>query len=171
MDENLSYTERLALRIADWLPELNGRVFPVSEVDPFTDATMPSLPLAVLAVVRETYADLNASVTEYSLEIMLEPRRYERSKGGQTPFWAYYDYTGIRDRLIGHFQNDGALTMTALDIEADNLAVFMSFSFQRRFRWCLPPTQGVPAEISMTMKPGCLPDPDCKSGCDQKEAR
>lgn len=133
-----TFVEQFAEHLTEWVPELEGRAVAVSESDPFTPETMPRLPLAIVAVVGETYEQFPTIETTFVVEVMLAPSRYTKESGGDSPFWAYYDYTVIRDRILAGIESMGGIDMLQLEIEADPMAVYLSFRLRRRSRWCAP---------------------------------
>lgn len=133
-----TFAEKFARQLTEWVPELEGRAIAVSESDPFSAETMPRLPLAIVAVTGETYDSLPIIETTFLVEVMLAPSRYSKEDGGDSPFWAYYDYTVIRDRILAGIESEGGIDMLQLEIEADPMAVYLSFRLRRRGRWCAP---------------------------------
>lgn len=161
------FLEKAAAAIAEWFPELGGRAFAVSEVDPFDNKTnIPTLPVAVVALVRETYNhNWRGRTTEFDfitnfvVEFMLPPSRIQRANGSETPFWSFYDYKKIRDGLLSNFpkwEHGGGIEFVSMDQEADPLAVYISFSFNRHARWCADPEEDpkpVPVTFCLQPKP------------------
>ena len=155
MDQILSPSKQrflpaLAEQIAIWFPELNGRALAVSEVS-ITKANVPTLPLAMVCYLRGTAnppmnADMFEIVDIFLVDFWLEPERYKRANGTETPFWSYYDYESIRDKLltnISRWETPGGerIAFRELSIEAEELAVTLTFRFTATFRWC--PTKPV----------------------------
>lgn len=137
----------LAEAIAGWFPELGGRALAVSEVS-ITKENVPTLPLAMVAFVRGT-ADppSRSAATQFEMEdafvveFWLEPARYKRANGSETAFWSYYDYEVIRDTLLSElvlWESPGGqrVSYRGLNIEADPLAVTLTFAFVATMRWC-----------------------------------
>ena len=96
----------LAALVAEAFPELGGRSIAVSEVDPFNNKTsVPTLPIAFSALVGEQAVQPeNGGRTKLSSDVLLQfvfkPVKYTREDGAATPFFAFYDYEAIRDRLL-----------------------------------------------------------------------
>lgn len=97
----------LAEAIAIWFPDLGGRSIAVSEVDPFGDKTnVPTLPLAVTALINETAVQSSNGGGKITLsddivvQFIYASVKYNRQDGAVTPFYAFYDYEAIRDRLL-----------------------------------------------------------------------
>src|SRR5262245_5153811 len=137
----------LAEAIAEWFPELNGRALAVSECT-VTKENVPTLPLVMLAFVRSTAtppthsrAEMFEMTDAFIVEFWLEPARYKKANGSQTPFWSYYDYEQIRDKLLtnlAYWEAPGGerISYRGLMLEAEEMAVTLTFSFNATFRWC-----------------------------------
>lgn len=138
----------VAAAVATWFPELGGRAVSVSEIDPFTAENIPSLPIAIVALARET-SNQPANVTQSSIqmfdafviEFWFDPARYKRADGSVTPFWSYFDYEAYRDRLVSAFTvwrgpHGEQIRYRGLVQEADPLAVVLTFTFEAHFTWC-----------------------------------
>lgn len=138
----------LAKVIADSFPELQGRSLAVSEVDPFRDKTnVPTLPLAVCALVGEQaqQSPYGGGLIELADDILIqfifEPVKYTLKGGSDSPFFAYYDYETLRDRLLNVLQvwrtpRNGGLAFKTLDVESDEFAVYIAFRFTVSEKWC-----------------------------------
>jgi hypothetical protein len=163
----------LAEQIALWFPELNGRALAVSEVS-ITKENVPTLPLAMVAFIRSTAnppshsnAEMFEVVDTFIVDFWLEPARYKKANGTETPFWSYYDYEAIRDTLLSNmvrWETPGGerLAYRGLTIEAEPLAVTLTFTFMATFRWCPNKKEfGEPFTIGFNLctEPGCVPDP------------
>ena len=137
----------LAEQLALWFPELNGRALAVSEVS-ITKDNVPTLPLAMAAFIRSTAnppstsnAEMFEVVDTFIVDFWLEPARYKKANGTETPFWSYYDYEAIRDTLLANmvrWETPGGerVAYRGLTIEAEPLAVTLTFTFMATFRWC-----------------------------------
>lgn len=168
----------LAEAIAEWFPELNGRSLAVSEVE-INKENVPTLPLVMTAFLRSA-ADENSNRTEIFnitdtivIGFWLEPARYKKANGAETPFWSYYDYEEIRDTLLtnlARWESPGGerLSYRGLTIEAAPLAVILTFTFSATFRWCATPKDfGSPFKIGFNLctpvgccPPACIEEPD-----------
>lgn len=182
MEAALTFPEEFAKAVGDWIPALSGRVLAVSEVDPFKKETMPSLPVAIVAVIGETYegGQRPTITTDYVVEVMLPPKRETKSDGCETPFWTFVDYTAIRDRIFAGMQQFGGVVPVSTEIEADELAVYISIRLQRTSRWCEPElepedpcapylgeAEGPIFVVRLKEAPGCEPEPECeKQSCE-----
>lgn len=145
-----STVEDVAARIAEHFPELKGRSISVSEVEPFRDKTnVPRLPLAVTALVNcSIQQTANGSGTvnlrdDILVQFIFEPTKYTMENGAESPFFAFYDYEAIRDRMLVVFKNyrtprNGGLSFVSMDVESDEHAVYLAFRFTTVFRWCPP---------------------------------
>jgi hypothetical protein len=140
----------LAEQIAIWFPELGGRSLAVSDAN-ITKENVPTLPLCMVAFARgtgdppaRTNTDIFDATDTFVVEFWLEPSRYKKSNGSETPFWSYYDYEAIRDTLLSHvafWETPGGerIGYRNLTIEADALAVTLTFGFVATYRWCAAP--------------------------------
>lgn len=167
----------VAEAVGRWFPELGGRSLAVSEVS-VTKENVPTLPLAMTAFARSTSEQPtknNVSIYDvvdlFIVEFWLEPARYKRANGTETPFWSYYDYEAIRDTLLEnlvHWQgpNGERVAYRGMTIEAEPIAVTITFTFATQFRWCpsnkAPPPDGIVEKIAFnlcTPLNSCCPDP------------
>lgn len=137
----------LAMAIAEWFPEIGGRALAVSNVE-VTKANVPTLPLVMVAFARsEGTQAARSHPAEFTIadfiviEFWLEPEQYRRVDGTATPFWSYYPYEEIRDRLLTgladwlgpHGEHP---SYRAMGINADQHAVMLTFTFEVRMQWC-----------------------------------
>jgi hypothetical protein len=160
----------LAEAISEWFPELGGRSFAVSDAT-ISKENVPTLPLVMTAFTRsraDPPAKSNYDQFEiedaFIVEFWLEPARYKRANGTETPFWSYYNYENVRDTLLANlirWESPGGerVAYRTMMIEADALAVTITFGFVATFRWCsaIPVDQGQP----FTLKVGLKPDTSC----------
>jgi hypothetical protein len=75
------------------------------------------------------------------VSFVFEPARYQREDGGESPFWAFFDYDSLRDRLLNFLVDwrsprQGRLSYFGLDVESDSFAVLINFQFRHTFNWC-----------------------------------
>lgn len=154
---------QIAADIAIWFPELEGRALAVSDADQLTRENTPKLPLVMVALAKEQSDQLQDSaksqmniVDEFIIEFWLEPNRYKRVNGTESPFWSYFDYPGIRDKLLngftGGYQGPGGerISYRRMQQEASEFAVVLTFTFRASFQWC----------SSVMPGDGCLPSTD-----------
>ena len=93
----------LAEQLKLWFPELAGRALAVSDVS-VSKENVPTLPLVMCAFARST-SEPRANARHFEMidafivEFWLEPQRYKRADGSETPFWSYYPYESIRETL------------------------------------------------------------------------
>lgn len=139
----------LAKDLAGWFPEVGGRFFAVSEVEPFDNATnVPTLPIGFVALVAEagTQTTPNGHITlldDILLQLAFEPVKYKTEGGADSPFFAYYDFEPIRDKLLAltkgwRSPRNVGLMYRSMDVEATELAVYLNFRFAAETRWCYP---------------------------------
>lgn len=146
----------LAAAIAEWFPMLNGRAMAVSEAA-VTKENIPTLPLVAVAL-QKTVSDqsLVSRQSQYELQdhfivdFWLVPERYQRANGTEAPFWSYYNYEAIRDKLLTHLASwqaprNAKIAFRDMDIDADPLFVTLTFRFVASINWkaCVtaPPDQ------------------------------
>jgi len=105
----------------------------------------------------------------FVIEFWLEPERYKRANGSETPFWSYYPYDVIRNTLLRNLArweppNGERIAFRGLTIDAEPLAVTLTFSFIATIRWsaCIE-DEGEPFEIgwNLCQPRGCEPEPVC----------
>lgn len=162
----------LAAAIAEWFPELGGRAMAVAE-SAVTKENVPTLPLAVTAFVRSV-GDQSAVTRQSQFEIVdhfvvefwLSAEKYQRANGSEAPFWSYYNYEAIRDKLLTHMANWEAprharIAYRALDTEADHLAVTLTFGFIATINWkacVVAPPDTIIDHVGFNI---CVPAFDC----------
>lgn len=150
----------LAKAIAEWFPELEGRSIAVSEVEPFSDKTnVPTLPLAVVALVTENNSTPSSNgATRITIEddilvqFIFKPVKYNREGGAETPFFAFYDYEAIRDKLLAGLKNwrtprQGSIGFRSLDVESDEFAVYIAIRLRTSENWCKPDADTKPCDM------------------------
>lgn len=164
--------------VAETFPELADRSLAVSEIS-VTKENVPTLPLALVAFVRSTaepprtsYAESFEITDAFIIEFWLEPARYRKANGTETPYWQYYPYQEMRDRLLNALvrwptPNGERITYRGLNIEAEPLAVTLTFAFIATFRWCAeindPGCRIEKGDIvrNICAPASCLPLPEC----------
>lgn len=173
----IPFIPTLAKALADWFPEVGGRSLAVSEID-INKQNVPTLPLVMAAFVRSTANpptngrnDSFRIVDAFCIEFWLEPARYKNDKG-ETPFWGYYDYEDIRETLLTNITrwqapNKERIVYRGLSVEAEELAVTLTFSFTATYDWCAEPADfGEPFKIGFNL---CTPIVDCPEICEPVE--
>lgn len=140
----------LARQIASHFPELGGRAIASSEVDPFEDAaSVPTLPMAVVGLITANGSQTTNGggkveiVDGIMVQLIFEPVRYTREDGKDLPFWAFYDYETIRDRMLAithqwRTPRCAGLSFRSMDVSADEFAVYLSFQFTITQQWNTP---------------------------------
>lgn len=139
----------VAAKVAEWFPEFGGRSLAVSEVD-VNRENLPTLPLVMVALVR---SDVNGNwnwkspsaqqqlYDDFVIDFWLEPVIIPRADGSQTPFWAFYNYEPLRNRLLTKIRryigpSKQRLEFREMTIDAEPFAVTLSFRFRGHFDWC-----------------------------------
>lgn len=169
VDKTLSLLPAIAAHVASLFPELEDRSIAVSEVEPFdAKSNVPTLPMAFTALVSETNigsARTGGRITlqdDVLIQFLFPPVRYTRMVDkAQTPFFAYYDYEIIRDRMLAGFQNwrtprGGAVIFQSMDLDSDSYTVAIAFRFRTNEEWC-PPSQLPDATVSIVSLKLCIP--------------
>lgn len=141
----------LAAAIAEWFPEFNGRALAVSEIDEITKQNLPTLPLAVVALIRETSKHAYQSngriemIEEFIIEMNFDPNKYQLEDGSESPFWSYYNYDYWRDKLLYHIVTErwetprnGLIEYVEMTQETDPFSVSLVFKFKHHYRYCPP---------------------------------
>jgi hypothetical protein len=138
----------LAAACAEWFPEMEGRFIAVSEIDPFNNATnIPTLPLGFVALVTEAAQQANSGPITIADDILVhfafKPVKYKNAENQDTPFFAFYDYEPLRDKLLVLVQGwDGPrnerLLYKSMDVNANEYAVYITFRFGTSAKWCPP---------------------------------
>src|SRR4029079_15850850 len=131
------------------------------------------LPLAVTAFVRsvgeqsqQTRPSQYEIVDHFIVEFWLPSETYQRAHGSEAPFWRYYNYEAIRDKLLTHMATweaprSARIAYRALDTEADPLAVTLTFGFVAAVNWrvcSVPPPDMIITEIPVNI---CAPALEC----------
>jgi hypothetical protein len=173
--EKARFLPALAEAITEWFPELGGRALAVSNAQ-ITKLNVPTLPLVMVAFARgvgdqstQNYQPSFKLTDNFIIEFWLQPERYKKANGAETPFWSYYDYEAIRTKLLSNLGRwdtpDGEhIAYRYLTIGADELAVTLSFGFVAVKQFCpIDPAQGEPFTISFDLCPpkGCCPEIEC----------
>ena len=140
--------QAVARAVGENFPELGGRSIAVSEVDPFDQQTnYPNLPIAVTALVNEQALQgrHGGGQIKLSSDILIEfiflPVKYTTAEGKESPFFAFYDYESIRDRLLRlmkHWRTprNGSISYKSLVVDSDEYAVHLVFRFMVEEIWC-----------------------------------
>lgn len=169
---------KIAADVAKWFPELEGRALAVTDADQLTRENTPKLPLVMVALAREqSDQPINAAKSlinlrdEFIIEFWLEPNRYKRSNGTESPFWSYFDYQSIRDRLLigftdGYLGPDGErISYRYLAQESSNFAIVLTFTFTASYQWCMDGSvsdeDGVVITPSVWKTNICAPKGEC----------
>lgn len=162
----------LAEEIRNWFPELGGRAMAVSE-SAVTKENVPTLPLAVVAFARSLGEQSVTSrqsqfqiADHFIVEFWLKPEMYQRANGSDAPFWSYYNYEAIRDKLLTHMATwqaprNARIAYRTLNIDADHLAVIITFGFIATINWkvcVVPPPDQLVGRIDFNL---CTPASEC----------
>jgi len=172
----------LADAVSEWFPELNGRAFAASDVNPMkTKEGVPTLPIAMLALLQSEAAPPTKSAAEmfmildtFCIDFWLQPMRQKMLGGIETPFWAYYPYEDIRDTLLTNMArwegpDKKLVQFRRLSITADPFAVILSFHFTTTFRWCFDSAErGLPFTVGFGLRApeSCIPEDEPCPSCD-----
>lgn len=147
VDKSVRLLPALAAKIAEWFPDLEGRSLAVSDAR-LTKDNLPTLPLVMVAFAREASGQPpNSRRTQFQLdtyfvvEFWMKPERYKRADNTETPFWSFYDYESIRNRLLSKLSNwlgpqQERISYQTMTIETDALAVIVTMQFIATWDWC-----------------------------------
>lgn len=135
----------LASAINEWFPDLGGRVLAVSECD-ITKDNQPTLPLCMIALVKET-ADHDQrsgrmTITEHIVvEMWFKNERYRKSDNSESPFWAFFDYTTLRNFFLNRFltwvsPSGNRMSYKGLDVDSNEFCVMVALKLEHDFTWC-----------------------------------
>lgn len=196
MGSELDLLEQLAADINVWFPELQGRAIAVSDAKP-TKQNLPGLPMVMVSFANEITAagrttGFNLSqrsqaelIDTFVVEFWLKTSRSIEDQGkSETPFWAYYRYQDIRDKLLtcltGYLgPKKERVWYVGLAQETAEYAVILVFTFQSHYNWC--PDDAILDEryaksgdgfaitdqtikaVVCRPKIVCCPDPDCET--------
>lgn len=144
--ETKSLIVEFAARVAVCFPELKGRSIAVSEVEPFSNKTnRPTLPIAFTALLSSTGTQAagaqRVNLTEsFTLNFMFEPVKYKMLDGNESPFFAFYDYEPIRDRLLSMLvewetPRKSRVVYRSMDVASDEFAVYINFKLETAEKW------------------------------------
>lgn len=142
---SLATLPALATYIDTKFPMLGGRVLPVSEAM-VTKDNVPTLPLCMLALLKETSSDdvqsgRHTINEEFVVEFWFKPERYQAAGGGETPFWAFFDYDAFRTQFVAYTKrwktpHGQKISYKQLDITSTDFALVLCFRFEHKFVWC-----------------------------------
>lgn len=140
----------LVQQIAQWFPDLQGRCIAVSDAE-ITKENMPTqLPLAIVGLQKIMFTPTaktgrKPEITEDILvQFWMKPERYKKKGGTESPFWSYYDYDKILDRLVAQLlqwetPRGTRLSVASMDFEVDSeFAVILTFNVHHVYHWCAP---------------------------------
>lgn len=182
-DKPTALIPALAAACAEWFPEMDGRFIAVSEIEPFDNASnVPTLPIGFVALVSEAGVQGNAGGAinindDVMVHFAFKPVKYKTEDGRDTPFFAYYDYEPIRDKLLSHTQawrspQNIGLQYRGMAVEATELAVYITFRFMASGKWCQPEelaakpidftiiANAKSVALTKPCAPACAPEPD-----------
>jgi hypothetical protein len=140
----------LAAALRVWFPMLEGRAIEVADVEEvWSKEQLPKLPVCIVGLVSlsaeaPNHTNAPIDITEHiDVVFHLTPskiRSIERST--ETPFWSYYNYPGLMNRLIAHLQNykseiGGRVVFKSLTQTCDAYCVTLSMRVEHNYLWCL----------------------------------
>jgi hypothetical protein len=175
--EEKRFLPAVANAIDGWFPEAGGRVVAVSDVS-ITRENIPELPLVLVAFkqsigsqLEESHSELFKIVDTFLVEFWMKPERI-KAGGKETPYWSYYPYEYVRNKLINGFldfegPNGEHVAYRGLQVMTSPLAAHLSFTFLATYRWCTGDKQVVHdcyiegVDFRMCTPQSCIPDPEC----------
>jgi|EndMetStandDraft_5_1072996.scaffolds.fasta_scaffold178858_3 hypothetical protein len=164
-------------------PDGTTRSIAVSDID-VNKEYVPTLPLVLVAFTQSIGEQLLRSHSEqfkitdaFIIEFWMAPEQVT-SGGKVTPYWSYYPYEFIRNKLIDGFldwrgPNGEHVAYRGLHVEADHHAAKLTFTFLATFEWCRTDrstANDIVDEIGFRMctPQGCIPDPECPEQDDER---
>lgn len=169
----------VAKQIRDWIPELGGRALAVTDAL-ITKDNVPTLPLVMVAPLRQDFTHNGQGTMtvdeQFMVEFWLDPAR-EKGEKGETPFWSYYEYNDLRNKLFDAFATwrspqNGTVRFISMDVDANALATVLSFRMGAVYQVCESDRWEAPAEITFNLcQPAsaeCPPEPEQETDPCQK---
>lgn len=145
-DANEANCPAIASLLRASFPELKQRAFAVAEAA-MTKENAVNLPLAFVALLGavpqhtsnnvETPIDI---LEHICIEFWYEPKKYKNKDGGESPFYAYQDYTPVMDKLFTTLRNylapvGKSVVPTSMTTVSDEFAQVISFKLTIKWRW------------------------------------
>lgn len=139
----------LAKAINKAFPEYGDRILPVSEADINKTNVPKTFPIGFVALLRAPMthsekSNKDPSITEeIVVEFWFKSNKYVYDNKTESPFWAFYDYSKLRDKFIAFALNwkspEGyRLKLINMEVDSTELAVMISFRVDHIFDWCPP---------------------------------
>lgn len=164
---------QLAANLAVWFPEFQNRSLAVSEME-MTRDVKPALPIILVTLVKETAKHTvktrKVTVTQDILiEFWIASKKYVSSDGKDSPFWAYYDFENVRDRLVQKLLNwvtprDSKLEYDGLVVDANEYAVQLCFRLKHTYDFCEEQEDVEVGELVFSLLPY-----DPNAGCQEQD--
>ena len=141
---------------------------------------MPTLPLVAVVFIassgdqlRTSYSEQFKITDEFAVQFWMKPVRYTDASGNETPFWSYYPYEYIRDKLLINLvrwpMSNGRperIAYRGMNVQADSMAVTVTFHFVATFDWCADVNEtGEPFKIDFNL---CTPQACVPDACDEQ---
>jgi len=165
----------VANAIAEWFPLLKGRSIAVADAT-ITRENVPTLPLVAVVFIaskgdqlRQSYSEQFKMEDDFAVQFWMKPERYTDAHGNETPFWSYYPYEYIRDKLLSNLvrwqtPNKERIAYRGMNVQADAMAVTLTFHFCATFQWCAEHNEtGEPFRIDFRL---CTPAPCVIEDCE-----
>lgn len=181
----MAFLEDVAAIVGDeFSVELEGRSYAVSDAE-ITEQNVPTLPVAMVALNVETAQHAwqgNSSPTiqdDFLIEFWLKNERYRKEDESESPFWAFYDYEAIRDKLLNrlieesHKREDWGIQYVSMDLNVNPYSIILTFRLNRNYKWCRPDVEGdepKPYKVLLKLCPAediCDPCEQEKESCDE----
>lgn len=129
-------------------PEMETRLFEVTDIDQISKDTVPLMPLMVGAFIRTLNSNPNniqlGTVDQsFIIELWYKPERYLKSDGSESPFWAAFDYEPKIDKIIEFTKSwvsprGATLIFQEANVDAGPMASILSIKFSHKYVWCPP---------------------------------
>lgn len=126
-----------ATQVSEFFPELEKRAVAVMDAD-ITHENPPTVPVALIAFLEDkpdhAFKGNNRvnSGEEFMLEFWFKNSRYKNPNGTETPYYTYYPYRSIKNRVIGMLASisspiGGRFEYQGLTPEVTQQAMILSF--------------------------------------------
>lgn len=141
--------EALVADITPFLEEFEGRVMSVSEME-VTRTNTPKFPVAMFALQDITFNHAEKgnkppeAVETIIGEFWFSSRKKVVTKNKEEPFWDFYNYEPLLQAVVDFIMGwrsprNSRLKMVRMDLESDELAVMISFTFTHTYDLCPTP--------------------------------
>lgn len=141
----------LAKLIGENIGFLEGRAIAVADCDleklRKDQQSLPRLPACWVALMGEVTdnsgntASQGFNITEtISVIFWLKPEKYRNDAGAETPYYAFYDYSNIRNMLLSVLtkwpqEQCSVIWYTDMEVDVEEFAVMVVFTLKNKFKY------------------------------------